>query len=79
MEKVLTELQWQICLVYLVYVIVCSKDMGTHLVRLSKCFKKVRKAGLTLKPEKCHFLREQEDYLGHVVSGKGIAIDSGNQ
>ena len=28
-----------------------------------------------MKPSKCHFLREEIEYLGHVVSGKGISTN----
>ena len=75
MKKVLTGLHWQICLVYLDNAIVYSKDMATYLVQLNEVFKKLRKAGLTLKPKKCHLLKTQILYLGHRVSGEGIATD----
>ena len=32
-------------------------------------------AGLKLKPSKCEFFRDQLQYLGHIVSDKGIATD----
>ena len=67
MEKLLTELQWQICLVCLDDVIVYSKDVANHLVQSDKVFQKLRKAGLTLKPKKCHLLKTQVLYLGHRV------------
>ena len=44
----------QICLVYLDDVIVYSKNVAAHLVRLDEVFQKRRKAELTLKPKKCH-------------------------
>ena len=31
--------------------------------------------GLKIKPSKCHFFREQCNYLGHVVTAKGVATD----
>ena len=38
-------------------------------------FQKLHAAGLKLKPSKCHFFREEIEYLGHVVSGKGISTN----
>ena len=32
-------------------------------------------AGLRLKPKKCKLLQAKVAYLGHVVSGEGIATD----
>ena len=33
---------------------------------------KLREANLKLKEVKCNFLKKQIQYLGHIVSGKGI-------
>ena len=40
---------------------------------LEAVFKKLAAAGLKLKPSKCFFFKEEIDYLGHLVSGKGVA------
>ena len=44
--------------------------------RLEAVFQKLSAAGLKLKPSKCFFFREEMEYLGHVVSGKGIATNT---
>ena len=75
MERVLTGLQWEVCLVYLDDVIVFSSTMDEHLSRLAQVFDKFRAAGLKLKPSKCHLLQRQVQYLGHVVSQDGIQTD----
>ena len=38
-------------------------------------FEHLAQAGLKLKPSKCEFFRDQLQYLGHIVSDKGIATD----
>jgi len=43
-----------------------------HLLRLSGVFQALSKAGLQLKPSKCHFALTEVRYLGHVVSQAGI-------
>lgn len=35
----------------------------------------LRGANLSLQPKKCHFGFNQVDYLGHVMSGKGVVTD----
>ena len=43
--------------------------------RLEAVFQKLFAAGLKLEPSKCFFFREEIEYLGHVVSGKGISTN----
>ena len=46
-----------------------------HLCNIWDVFKRVRGAGLKLKPSKCAFFREKVFYLGHEVSREGVATD----
>ena len=57
---------------YLDDILVYSPDMETHLEHLRKLFIKLREANLKLKEVKCNFLKKHIQYLGHIVSGKGI-------
>ena len=57
---------------YLDDILVYSPDMETHLEHLRKLFMKLREADLKLKEVKCNFLKKHIQYLGHIVSGKGI-------
>ena len=66
------------CLVYLytwMVFIIFSDTKEEHLKRLEAVFQKLIAAGLKLKPSKCHFFKEEIEYLGHVVSGKGISTN----
>ena len=63
------------CIVYLDDIIIFSDTKEEHLKRLEAVFQKLYTAGLKLKPSKCHFFREEIEYLGHVVSGKGISTN----
>ena len=47
--------------------------METHLEHLRSLFIKLREADLKLKEVKCNFLKKHIQYLGHIVSGEGIA------
>ena len=76
MECVLAGLSVEQCLIYLDDVIVFSHSFDEHLVRLENVFNKISNAGLTLKLEKCHFVKEEVKYLGHLVGSYGIKPDS---
>ena len=56
-------------------IIIFSDTKEEHLKRLEAVFQKLYAAGLKLKPSKCFFFREEIEYLGHVVSGKGISTN----
>ena len=75
MDLVLAGLQWSQCLVYLDDVIVMGRTFSEHLQNLSSVFSRIREASLKLKPAKCAFLQPEVHYLGHIVSGDGVATD----
>jgi len=75
MDMALIGLNFNMCLVYLDDIIVYSKTVEEHLVRLKKLFDRLRIANLKLKPSKCHLLRSDIKFLGHVVSAEGVSTD----
>ena len=46
--------------------------MDTHLKHVRQLFDRLREADLKLKESKCNFLKAHVQYLGHLISGKGI-------
>ena len=75
MHDCLGELNMNWCIIYLDDIIIFSDTKEEHLKRLEAVFQKLCTAGLKLKPSKCFFFREEIEYLGHVVSGKGISTN----
>jgi len=75
MDLALNGLNFYMCLVYLDDIIVYSATVEEHLSRLRKLFDRLRLANLKLKPSKCSLLRAEVHFLGHVVSGEGVATD----
>ena len=75
MPDCLGDLNMNWCIVYLDDIIVFSDTKEEHIKRLEAVFQKLMKAGLKLKPTKCFFFRNEIEYLGHVVSGKGISTN----
>ena len=75
MEKVLTSLQHDICLIYLDDIIVKSNDFNQHITHLRMVFERIKQAGLKFSPKKCNLFQKQVHFLGHIVSEDGVATD----
>ena len=62
--------------VYLDDILIFSKTPEEHLQHLKLVLEKLRENQLYAQREKCAFLLEEVDFLGHVVTKGGIATDS---
>ena len=78
MELALQGLQWVTCLIYIDDIIVFGADFDQHMARVEEVLDRIAKAGLKLKPDKCHMLQTEVVFLGHLVSKKGILPDPAN-
>ena len=76
MQQVLTNLNpaagpnWVV--VYIDDVLVFSRTLEEHLDHLQRVIIRLQEVGLKLKPAKCHFAREQVEYLGHLITRSGL-------
>jgi hypothetical protein len=75
MTKVLKELNWKIALVYIDIILIFSNNFEEQLKHLELVFDKLKQANLTLNPSKCHFAKEEVNYLGHILSKSGIQVN----
>ena len=75
MERCMGELHLKECLIYLDDIIIFSKTFEEHLERIENVFKQLERHGLKLKGSKCEFFKTQVQYLGHIVSDKGVQTD----
>ena len=75
MDLVLAGLQWSHCLVYLDDVVVLGRSFDERLLNLELVFRRLREAGLCLKPSKCSLFRRKVQYLDHISSREGVAAD----
>lgn len=75
MQCVLSGLTYEQCLIYLDDIIVFGTSFHQHLERLRTVFQHLEKAGMKLKPRKCHFAKCEVRYLGHIISREGIQAD----
>ena len=75
MEAVLAGLARDVCVVYLDDILVMGTTFSEHIVNLAKVPTRLHEAGLRLKPAKCFFAREEVEFLGHIVSAKGVVAN----
>ncbi len=62
-------------IVFIDDIVIFSASFEEHLEKLDKVFDRLKKAGLKLKPKKCHLFKHKVKYLGHVISEQGIETD----
>ena len=57
---------------YLDIIIVFSRTAEEHMDYIRQVFEKLKSTHLLMKPSKCHFFMREIQYLGHILSTKGI-------
>lgn len=77
MNSVLSGLNSVKCFVYLDDIVIYGYDLKNHNDRLVEVFEKFRLFNIKLKLSKCHFLKREISYLGHVISDSGLKPDPG--
>lgn len=75
MQHVLRDMLDTCVVVYLDEVLVYSPTREQHLIDLRNVMDKLRDADLRLKRKKCFFGVDRVEYLGHVISKEGVAMD----
>ena len=58
--------------VYIDDVLIFSETLEDHVAHLKQVLGRLREANLKLKPEKCHFICQQVEYLGHILTPEGL-------
>lgn len=76
MELIFGDMNFRQLILYLDDILVFSKTFEDHLVRLEEVFDRLIKYGLKLRGEKCQFFRKELTHLGHIVSDKGVMVDT---
>ena len=70
MQKVLG--QFNFCFFHMADVLVHDSNENYHFQHFKMIFQKIREAGLKLKLFKYAHFKSHLQYLGHLISGKGI-------
>lgn len=75
MREVLRGIDGVTCYVYFDDIIIFARDVPQLIGNCREVLKRLRKHNLKLKPAKCVFGVTQVNFLGHVISPKGVEID----
>jgi len=75
MNNILHKENWQKCLIYLDDIIIYGKSFEEHCKNLEIVLSKLTNAGMKLSPQKCNFFSPKVQYLGHVISARGVETD----
>ena len=75
METILCEMRFDELLIYLDDILIWGRNVEETLERLGKFLDKLKSANLKLKPNKCSLFQKEVQFLGHIVSDKGISCD----
>ena len=62
-------------IVFLDDILIYSRDLATHREHLRKVLTVLRRHQLYAKLSKCDFAKEKIDFLGHIVSARGVQVD----
>jgi len=63
------------CTAFLDDIFIYSNTLKEHKEQVYEVLKDLSQAGLYLKPEKCHFHKQEVKYLGFIITTKGIRMD----
>ena len=72
MDMVLMGLQGREVFVYLDDIVVYAKTLTEHNEKCRNVFDRLRRANLSLQPEKCEFLKKEVVHLGHIIGKDGV-------
>ena len=75
MELIFKPLIGKCVMVYIDDIIVYSKTIEEHVEHLTLTFRLLQSNGLKVKIQKCRFAATEVEYLGHIVSEKGVKVD----
>jgi len=74
MNDVFSDLLDVCIVVYLDDILIYSDDITQHQSHIKEVLKRLRKAGLYAKAEKCEFHLDSVEYLGYVLSPSGLTM-----
>jgi len=69
-----TVLQGLLGIVFYLDNIVTGKDKAEHLLNLEKVLSRIQEYGFRVCKEKCFFIQDSVEYLGHIVDKNGIQV-----
>ncbi|KAK3524883.1 hypothetical protein QTP86_011081 [Hemibagrus guttatus] len=78
-HEVLREFLHRFVLVYILDILIYSRNLAEHRQHLAKVLERLRKFQLFLKAEKCSFHQTSVQFLGYQIDSSGIKMDEGRR
>lgn len=75
MEEMLDMLRDECCIPYLDDVLCFSQSFQEHVEVLRRVLQALQRHGVKLRPEKCELFKKEVQYVGRLVSEKGVRVD----
>lgn len=72
MNSVLRQYINKICVVYLDDILIFSTSLSEHIANIKVVFERLKEAGLKIQIDKCSFLKKETEFLGHILTPKGV-------
>lgn len=72
MNEILRDYINKICVVYLDDILIFSTSLTEHIQSVRKIFNKLSEHNLKVQFDKCSFLKKETEFLGHVLTDKGM-------
>lgn len=78
MNEVLNRLMDRFCTVHFNDILIISKAVEEHRIHVKQVLDRLREHKLCASPKKCHYMCTQVEFLGNVVSDKGLKLNPKN-
>ena len=75
LDSIFHDVKFKFVFNYLDDLLVYSESFEDHLNHLEEVLTRLRRAGLTVNPEKVSYAQQEISFLGHLVSSRGVCID----
>jgi hypothetical protein len=75
MDQILSGPQGTDIFIYLDDIVLYASSLTKHQMKFNKLAERLRKTNLKLQPDKREFLRKEVNYLGHIISERGVKPD----
>lgn len=75
MNSIFRPLMRKSVLVFFDDILIYSKDWDSHLIHVREVFSILQDNKLSVKFKKCDFGKQELEYLGHIITNKGVKVD----
>ena len=72
LDDILREHIGRICYVYIDDIVIYSKSEDDHIRDIHNVFKTLEEANMKVQLDKCHFFKQEVEFLGFLISETGI-------